>query len=311
MSKGEGNRVYKGTAKEQIRRERSDSLSILDYIRREDKERDSDKNKRKRVEREKGAEDIFKRRMLRSPPSSSRDEENRHPGEEGTLIKMMRDLKEEMTGLRNEIKEIKEKWVLRVDRMENKMVEMEERMKNMEKQMGEREFDRGDRIEYERGDERDVLGQEVRRLKRTIEVNERKGRKNNIVIRGLGTTDKAGNIKDVARKWLEQKFEIKDKIKLVHTAGFEGKEITIVELDEWKTKEKIMKEKSKLRGEKIYIDHDMTREEREVQRKIRMRAREEKEAGRIVKVGYRKIFIGGIQWVWNEEVEELRTKTSF
>ena len=241
-----------------------------------------------------------------------RNEENRNAGEEdGALIKMVRDLKDDMAGLRNEIREIGEKWERRVDRMENKMVEMEERMKNVEKQMGERKMERGDRIEYEKMEERDALRQELRRLKKTIEENERKGRKNNIVIRGLSTNAKAGNIKDSARKWLEQKFGIKDKVKYVKTTGFEGKEIIIVEMDEWKTKEKIMKEKSKLRGENIYIDHDMTKEEREIQRKLRMRAREEKEAGRIAKVGYRKIFIDGKQWEWIDEEGELRIRSNF
>lgn len=43
----------------------------------------------------------------------------------------------------------------------------------------------------------------------------------------------------------------------------------IVELNDWEVKEKIMKEKKKLVGRRVYIDHDMSQEERGVQRRAR------------------------------------------
>lgn len=62
-------------------------------------------------------------------------------------------------------------------------------------------------------------------------------------------------------------------------AGKERKEVAIIELEDWETKELIMKEKKNLRSKqytnKIYIDHDLTREEREVQRRIAERAKKE------------------------------------
>jgi len=47
-----------------------------------------------------------------------------------------------------------------------------------------------------------------------------------------------------------------------------------VELDQWETKEKIIKEKKKLGNRKIFIDR--TVEERQIQRKLRERARKER-----------------------------------
>jgi hypothetical protein len=41
--------------------------------------------------------------------------------------------------------------------------------------------------------------------------------------------------------------------------------------------------------------------EREMQKKLRTIAKEGKREGKEVKVGYRKITIGGVQWRWNEE----------
>lgn len=58
-------------------------------------------------------------------------------------------------------------------------------------------------------------------------------------------------------------------MKSVQTAGKEGREVTIIELEDWDTKEKIIREKKKLRDKyanKIYIDHDLTKEEREAEK---------------------------------------------
>jgi hypothetical protein len=52
----------------------------------------------------------------------------------------------------------------------------------------------------------------------------------------------------------------------------------LVEMEEWSAKEKIMKQKGKLREkketEKIFIDNDLTKQEREVQKKLRTIAKE-------------------------------------
>lgn len=52
------------------------------------------------------------------------------------MIGMLRDLKGEMTGLRTELKEIKENWELKMERIERKMIDMEEKLD------GDRERDR-------------------------------------------------------------------------------------------------------------------------------------------------------------------------
>lgn len=61
----------------------------------------------------------------------------------------------------------------------------------------------------------------------------------------------------------------------------------------------------------IFIDHDMTKEEREVQRRLKERARKEREGRKKVKVGYRKMYIESELYVWNEEGEEIRKRRNF
>jgi hypothetical protein len=57
-----------------------------------------------------------------------------------------------------------------------------------------------------------------------------------------------------------------------------NKDQVLVEMEEWNAKEKIMKRKGKLREkketEKIFIDNDLTKQEREVQKKLRTIAKE-------------------------------------
>ena len=74
-----------------------------------------------------------------------------------------------------------------------------------------------------------------------------------------------------------------------------GKGMIKVQLNNLKDKINIMKNKSKLHPEDTFID-DMTKTEREIQKALRSRAKEEREKGNTAKVGYQKILIND-QWV--------------
>jgi len=64
-------------------------------------------------------------------------------------------------------------------------------------------------------------------------------------------------------------------------------------MDSWERKKEIMRKKKKFGSRKIYIDNGLTQEEREVQRKLREVARDEKANGRRTRVRYRRIEIEG------------------
>ena len=53
----------------------------------------------------------------------------------------------------------------------------------------------------------------------------------------------------------------------------------------------IMKNKNKLKGTEIYIDDGLTKQEREIQGTLRMRAKEERETGNEARVVYQKRMI--------------------
>lgn len=104
---------------------------------------------------------------------------------------------------------------------------------------------------------------------------------------------------------MEKEFGIKGvgKIDIGARKGLKKsrRKIVVMELKDWETKQRIMSVKSKLGERKIYIEHDLTREEREVQKILIEKAREERREGRKVKVGYRKLVIDETQFVWNEQ----------
>ena len=92
---------------------------------------------------------------------------------------------------------------------------------------------------------------EVKKLMKLIEDKEKKERRNKIVIRGL-RKDRM-DIKNMGTDFLEKEFGVGDKIKQVMREGKEGKEVIIIELEDWQTKEKIMREKSKLTRNTTFV----------------------------------------------------------
>lgn len=194
-----------------------------------------------------------------------------------------------------------------MEKLEKKIKEMESKIEVIEKEKEEsrKETERQDKLEdtdtEEEGEvnrERTETKKELMEIKRRLQEKEKQERRNNIVIKGLEKKEKS--LEEIARAFLEKEFGIKEGIGKIDILGKSRREIVVVELKDWETKQRIMSAKSKLGERKIYIEHDLTREEREVQ-KMRERTREERREGRKVKVGYKKLVIDGTQFVWNEE----------
>ncbi|XP_050499267.1 uncharacterized protein LOC126879936 [Diabrotica virgifera virgifera] len=87
-----------------------------------------------------------------------------------------------------------------------------------------------------------------------------------------------------------------------------GENTVIVELNSVKNKIEVMKNKSKLKtkkDERIYINDDMSKEERIIQKEIRSKAMVERHNGKNVKIGYQKLIINGEIWTWNNNQQQL------
>ena len=75
------------------------------------------------------------------------------------------------------------------------------------------------------------------------------------------------------------------------------RDLVRVTFKNFEDKLRVVKNKATLRGQDIFIDDDLTKDERSIQAALRQRARTEREKGNDeVRVGYQKILLND-QWV--------------
>lgn len=87
-----------------------------------------------------------------------------------------------------------------------------------------------------------------------------------------------------------------------------GPKICLVELNSKEDKMTVMENKRKLRDikdRKIFINNDMTFAERDIARRIRKIAQEERSKGNNVQYGYHKVTVNGKQYRWNRQKDSL------
>ncbi|XP_017889191.1 golgin subfamily A member 6-like protein 22 [Ceratina calcarata] len=238
-----------------------------------------------------------------------------------------KEVRKEMKGLARRIEAMEERWKKKEEEMGKKIEEMLEQMKEVQnKERQRREEEKEEAVEEvmekieEKINERDRRQEEkemertkeawneVKRIHRKLEERERREKKNKIVIRGLEVPKREA--KEKTRQFLTEEFGVKEGIVGIEIiGGGEIAKVSIVEMENWEAKQEVMKKKGKLRGKRIYIDHDMTQEERRVQKLLREKAREEINEGREAKVGYRKIKILNKWYRWNEEKGEIERES--
>lgn len=207
------------------------------------------------------------------------------------IVKIKREIAEERKEWQEERKRERESWEEERRREREKW----EKEKKMEQERREKEWDK-ERRNWE--EEKKEIQDRVRELERKEEMRARKERRNNIVIRGVRWQER--NIEAEAEQFLKNELKVEVMVRKARKVGERGQEsVTVVEIGEWEKKKEIMEKKKNL-SKGVYIDDDLTREEREVQKKLRDRAREEKGRGKRVRVGYRKIRIEDKWYRWNE-----------
>lgn len=66
-----------------------------------------------------------------------------------------------------------------------------------------------------------------------------------------------------------------------------------------------MEQKFKLKGGSVFLEHDLSWEEKKVQERLNRWAEIEREKGRDIKVGFAKVRVGGVWKKWEEVEREL------
>lgn len=151
------------------------------------------------------------------------------------------------------------------------------------------------------------LERRIRVLEEAEERREKALRKNNIAIKGNNwhKDNVEESVKAFVSEKLDEEVEVKRAWKVERRSGGN---IVVAELGNWQQKRKVMVKKKSLVRE-IWVEDDLTRKEREIQQRLRERARAEKEKGdQTVRVGYHKIFLRGKWRSWREveHGEEVR-----
>jgi hypothetical protein len=197
-------------------------------------------------------------------------------GKEKMLEKIMEDV--------GEIKEENRKMSRELEQLKSMMREKEEK--------------------WER--EKMELKEKMTKLEEKMEEQEKRVRRKNIVVTGLDE-EECENEKKL-EKWMKAELEVEVRVKEMYKIN--GGKMIVAELESWGEKRKVMENKRKLRekkGKRVYIEDDMTKKERDTQKKVRTLAKEEREKGLRVKVGYKKIWIEGKGFRWDEENGKLHT----
>lgn len=145
--------------------------------------------------------------------------------------------------------------------------------------------------------------EQLEKLDGKVEQLERNKRKNNIIITGIDI--KIDNPKREIENFMKTHFKLNISTREVHKIGDKR---YVVELESLGKKLEVMNTKGRikyLKDNKIYIGNDLTENERHIQTEIRKIAKEEKEKGHSVKVGYQYLTIDSTKWKWNRENKQL------
>ncbi|KAF5301940.1 hypothetical protein FQR65_LT19162 [Abscondita terminalis] len=154
---------------------------------------------------------------------------------------LMEKMDEDKKNISRELQEIRQELSEKEQRWEKERNELTKKMKEIE----EANHDLRDKITN------------IQNKFEQISTNQRKL---NIVIKGVEFKNE--DINSDVEKFLREKLMVEQKITTAHKIINKGQaSITLVKLKSWEEKQKIMKNKNKLRGSRIFIDNDMSKEE--------------------------------------------------
>nr|CAI5854192.1 unnamed protein product [Callosobruchus analis] len=159
--------------------------------------------------------------------------------------------------------------------------------------------------EYARKENKEMKAQ-IMELEVKVERMEKENKKDNIVMVGFGKEIKEeklliNGINDFFKTHLQVDTQIANVFKI-------RSDTCVVKMKNAEEKDKVMKNKHKLKSlaDKVYINDDLTENERKKQAEIRKMAKAMMSEGKDVKIGYSKIMVDGIEWRWDRNKNMLQ-----
>lgn len=150
------------------------------------------------------------------------------------------------------------------------------------------------------------MEERIERLEKIGETKEREGRRKNIVVKGL--REEGERIEKEIREVLKgigAEVSVRG-MRILEVGKKDWRGMAVAELGSAEERKRMMDNKRKLKGGKVWIEQDLTWRERKARWKLRQIAAKEKARGNRVWAGRGKLRIEGKWWIWDEEREELR-----
>lgn len=193
--------------------------------------------------------------------------------------------------------------------LKREMKEMREEQKDFKREISKLKSENEElKNKYDQSkNENEIIKKEIYGLKKDFEWIEKKKKQNNVVIKGLKTSN-VNSLKKVVQEFFRVNLEINIEIQEAYKIN---EKTCSVKLKDANDKQLVMENKRKLKniqGEPIFINNDLTRGEKEMKICIKKRAEEEKRNGKTVKIKFSKLIIDGQEWKYNRLKGELEPK---
>lgn len=115
---------------------------------------------------------------------------------------------------------------------------------------------------------------ERKRIWKLVMEKEKEEKRDNIVIKGLYVEERINN--ECVQMFIKGNLGIAIKVKRCRVS----RNVIVTTMENSEMKRKVMKSKSRLKGKRIFIEHDLSWHERKIQEKINKWVKDEKDKGR-------------------------------
>lgn len=149
---------------------------------------------------------------------------------------------------------------------------------------------RGSSYNGSRYSEDELSERKVRYIRKWVVDKEKEERKCNIVIKGKTSWEKGENGKEWVESFIKEKLRVQCKVTECRNSG----PVIVAKIENEEKKKEVMRNKNKLKGDSIFIENDLSWEERRLQERINRWAREKRMKGVEVKIGLGRVRIAGI-----------------
>lgn len=144
---------------------------------------------------------------------------------------------------------------------------------------------------------------------------EKQQKKNNLILTNYTPTETDSRklvreIEEMLQTKIEEKVNVEAVIKIKTSVG----DKVIVKMKDFHDKLAVMRKKKMMYEERdgrklpIYVDDDLTQEDREIQKRARDQCKKARELGKVANVGHRRIYINGKEYKWNQEKNDFLDK---